>query len=274
MNGETNSREGPLGKYAAVVDAIAANPEGMSLTDIANATHLPKGTVHRLLKSLQSVGYVAMRDARKHYVLGSRLLRVLYVGAPQRTIGQVARPILERLVSEFNETAFLAKLVDTEVHAVAIITPDNERQSYVHPGRTMPLHAAASAKAIWAYQESERLSKVLTDGYSRFTGLTITDRNAVEAELGRVRKHGYAVCDQELDPGVLSYACPVTIDGPGTLFSVGIVGVRERLNEASKEQVVHSLRTAADELSTELPHSLKNNVVSPVSTVVSQEAAS
>ena len=58
------------------------------------------------------------------------------------------RPLLDGLTARFKETAFLAKLTGQEVRSVAMRVPDSESQSYVQPGRVMPVHAAASAKAL------------------------------------------------------------------------------------------------------------------------------
>ena len=43
----------------------------------------------------------------------------------------------------------------------------------------------------------------------RFTPHTITDRQALRAEIERVRAEGYAVVDQELEIGLASLAVPV-----------------------------------------------------------------
>ena len=68
-----SSETGILTRYAAVLDALAAAPEGLSLTEVVRATGLPRGTAHRLLGALRGVGYIAGRDGRKVYVLGPRL---------------------------------------------------------------------------------------------------------------------------------------------------------------------------------------------------------
>ena len=71
------SSGGILTRYAVVLEALAVSPGGLSLTELARATALPRGTVHRLIAALAGVGYIAGRDGRKIYVLGPRLLRLL-----------------------------------------------------------------------------------------------------------------------------------------------------------------------------------------------------
>lgn len=246
---ETGAREtGILGRYAAVLDALATAPEGLSLTEVVRATGLPRGTVHRLLGALRGVGYIAGRDGRKVYVLGPRLLRLLHLGQTPEAIAPLVRPLLDELTARFHETAFLAKLMGAEVRAVATRTPASESQSHVRPGRVMPVHAAASAKAIWAFQDAAALDALLTAPRPQFTERTRTEAAAVRADLDRVRRTGFAVCDGELDPGVLSYACPVPLEGAGVLYSIGMVGLSQRLERFAAEDVVAALQTAADAL--------------------------
>ncbi len=236
---------GILTRYAAVLDALAAAPEGLSLTEVVRATGLPRGTAHRLLGALRGVGYIAGRDGRKVYVLGPRLLRLLHLGRAPAAVAPLVRPLLDALTARFGETAFLAKLAGQEVRSAAMRVPDSESQSYVQPGRVMPVHAAASAKAIWAYQEDGAVAALLAEPRLRFTDKTRVLEAQVRADLARVRDCGFAVCDGELDPGVLSYACPVHLDGAGVLYSIGMVGLSQRLGRFASGEVVGALQEAA-----------------------------
>jgi DNA-binding IclR family transcriptional regulator len=239
------SETGILTRYAAVLDALAAAPEGLSLIEVVRATGLPRGTAHRLLGALRGAGYIAGRNGRKVYVLGPRLLSLLHLGQEPAAVAPAVRPLLHGLTARFKETAFLAKLTGAEVRAVAMETPASESQSYVQPGRVLPGHAAASAKAIWAYQEAGPVEALLAAPRERFTERTRTEESELRADLERVRRRGFAVCDGELDPGVLSYACPVHLDGAGVLYAIAMVGLSQRLGRYAPEEVVDALQAAA-----------------------------
>ena len=239
---------GVLSRYATILDTLAAAPEGLTLTEIMQATGLPRGTVHRLLGALLEVGYIAPVEGRKVYVLGARLLHMLHLGTPAEIIVRLVRPILDRLVARFRETAFLAKLEGREVRSVAMAMPSGEGQSYVQPGREMPAHAAASGKAIFAFRDEAAVADVLAHPLEKFTDKAITDPAAVRAELEGVRAKGYAVCDEELDPGIYSYACPVHLEDVGVIYSIGLVGLTERLHRFPAQEIVASLQEAAAEI--------------------------
>lgn len=237
---------GILSRYARVLDALAASSTGLTLTEIVQATDLPRGTVHRLIGALREVGYIEPSDGRKIYVLGARLLRMLHLGTPAEAIAPLVRPVLDELVTRFRETAFVAKLIGHEVRSVAMAVPARADQSYVQPGRLMPIHVAASAKAIFAFQDEALVAEVLRAPREKFTDKARTDEDAIRAELARVREGGFAICDEELDPGVFSYACPIHLPGAGVLYSVGVVGITQRLRRFPADEVVAELRRAAD----------------------------
>ncbi len=236
---------GILGRYARVLDSVAAAPDGMTLTELIAATGLPRGTLHRLLAALQEVGYVARRDGRKVYVLGPRLLRLLHLGAPAAAVSALARPMLQDLSERFGETAYLARLAGTHVESAAMVLPDTGGQTFVQPGRVMPVHASSSGKAIFAFQDPALLDRVLAEPRQRFTANTVTDEAAVRADLARVQRQGYAICINELDPGVASYACPVRVEGADVVYAVGMVGLEERIRRFAATEIVAALGEAA-----------------------------
>ena len=241
---------GILERYSNVLETLADAPNGLSLSEIVNRTRIPQGTVHRLIKALLQVGYAAQRDSRKIYVLGPRLLRLLHAGVSPLAVSSLSRVPLETLVESFKETAFVAKLIGIRVESVAMIVPAGEAQSYVQPGRHMPINAAASAKAIFAYQEDSVVDAALMETPVKYQERTYIRKEEIIADLETVRRNGYAVCAEELDPGVKSFACPIHSGEAGVIYSVGIVGLSRRLQSYSDNNIITELRTAAAKIST------------------------
>lgn len=241
---------GTLERYICILETLAPVPAGMTLNEIIATTKLPRGTVHRLVKSLSRVGFLTSRLGRnKTYVLGSRLLRLLYSGLSPDLVVALSRPYLEDLASQFGETVLLARLNGNQVEKVAAWMPHEGKYSYVQPGRIMPVNAAASAKAIFAFQDKATVDEALTERLTRYTANTKISKTALKIELAKVKRDGFAICSDEFDPGVLSYACPVHLTGFGTLYSIGIVGLSDRLRRHSVAAIVKSLREKCDALS-------------------------
>jgi DNA-binding IclR family transcriptional regulator len=236
---------GVLARYAMILETVAAGNAGLSLTEIMRGTGLSSGTTHRLVKALLEVGYLAPVDGRKAYRIGPRMSRLLHLAHSRASLSMLVQPVLEGLVSRFGETAFVAKLSGSGAESVAVAVPGDYTQSYVQPGRLMPLNAAASAKAIFAFQDAAVIEKALVTPLRRYTEKTIVDPAALRRNLQAVREQGFAVCADELDPGVLSYACPIHLPGTGVLYSLGIVALSRRLMEFDEREVIGAVKDAA-----------------------------
>lgn len=240
----------PLERYLTVLEAVGVASEGLSLSEVAERCALPVGTAHRLLQNLHRTGLVASGGAkRKDYRLGERLLRLLHAGSDNAWLQISVQPILDGLANEFAETCFLTRLVGHQVISLAWAVPTKGLQGYVFPGHIMPPHAAASAKAILAFQSPEIIKKALAGKLSKLTEKTKTKHPDVEREYAGVRAAGYATCWNEMEPGVGALAVPIPLQGVGIMYSLGISGLIDRLTRRPESEVIERLGTAADALS-------------------------
>lgn len=241
-----NEIRGVLARYALILETVAASSAGLSLTEIMRGTGLSSGTTHRLLNALLEVGYLTDRGGRKTYRIGPRLIRLFHLAQSPTTVFLLVQPILQGLVARFGETAFVAKLSGDQVESVASAVPENYSQSHVQPGRIMPINAAASAKAIFAFQPEPAVAKALAAPLHKYTERTVVDPAKLRRNLEEVRAQGYAVCADELDPGVLNYACPIHLPGAGVLYSIGIVALSRRLMAFGEADMIAALSNAAE----------------------------
>jgi DNA-binding IclR family transcriptional regulator len=255
-----------LARYALILETVATSRAGMSLTEIMRATGLSIGTTHRLLKTLVEVGYLTDQDGARSYRLGPRLIRLFHLAHSPSSVALIVQPVLQDLVARFGETAFIAKLDGIEVESLAFVTPANYRQSHVQPGRVMPINAAASAKAIFAFQPEPIVARALAAPLRKYTERTIVDPIKLRHNFDLVRSQGYAVCEDELDPGVLSYACPIHLPEVGVRYSVGIVALSQRLAQFKEADMIGALKNAAATTSIRLQSELKSEAREPAST--------
>ncbi len=237
-----------MSRYAAILDAVSMEADGLPLSGIAQATNLPKPTVHRLVRALVTIGYLTEGSGRAWYRIGARLLRVLHRRIDAETIVHVVQPALEALVERFGETAYVTRLVGAEARPIAVAVPNGLTQSIIQPTRIMPAHAAASAKAIVAFQEPDEIRSILRQPMVRYTPNTLTTVREVQEHLAEVRARGYAECVNEIDEGVMAIAVPVRLDDVGVLYSVAICGLLPRMKGHGRRAIVEALRVAADQI--------------------------
>jgi IclR family acetate operon transcriptional repressor len=205
----------------------AASPAEATAPALARACGLNRATAWRLLKTLQIRGLVTVDDATGRYAIGLTAVELGNAAGPDALIA-VARPVLERTCARTGETASLAvpdvdglTYVD-EVTPAAVVTA-----SWL--GRSVPVHATSTGKALLAFLPPEQVRRVLDGALTSFTGTTITDRQELAAELAATRARGYGVCAGELESSLYGVSAPV-LDRTGRPLAVlSIWGPRDRV---------------------------------------------
>ncbi len=238
----------PLGRYLRTLEAVVAARGGIGLTDLARRLDLSPSTAHRLAAALVDHGLLQRTEDTRLYQAGRRLGALLHASMTAEDCERAAAPALSGLVAEFGETAHLARLAGDHAESVLMRRPQDSERAFVQPGRRLPLHAAASGKAILAYQDKAFIDRWMALPRERYTADTRVGARDIRRDLARVRRRGIAVCSNELDVGVLSYGHPVRAGTGPVLYSIGITGLARSLDRVPPERVRASLAQAASEL--------------------------
>jgi IclR family transcriptional regulator, acetate operon repressor len=216
----------------------------LALTELAKRSGLPLATVHRLLVSLAARGYVRQERDRR-YALGTMLLPL--GDAATRMLSSWALPFLSRLAEQSGETANLGVLEDDHVVYVAQAPGRHRMRMFTEVGRRVLPHSTAVGKALLAWQSEDNVRRVVARfGLPARTPQTLTTLGAFSAELSAVRQRGWAVDDEEEEPGVRCLAVPVG-PGPRAVAAVSVSAPASRL-ERDQPEVVAALRAVADDL--------------------------
>ena len=178
---------------------------------------------------------VAVDGTTGRYSLGLTALE-LGGAAGSGAVIAAAHPALERLSRETGETASLAMpgvggltYVD-EVRPTAVLTAG-------WLGRTVPLHATSTGKALLAFLPAAEVSRVLAEELPAFTDATITTPEALAAELAATRARGYGTCAGELESSLYGVSAPVLDRSGRPLAVLSIWGPRERVPEQTVRAV-------------------------------------
>jgi IclR family acetate operon transcriptional repressor len=144
-----------------ILEALARAEAGISLTDIAQRVELPPSTTHRLLSTLEKMGYVYQAGDLGHWYVG---LQAFTVGAGflanRDFVGQ-SHVYMRRLMEQSGETANLAILDGTEAVFIAQVQCREMMRILVKLGSRVPLHASGVGKAIFAALPDEQIDAIL-----------------------------------------------------------------------------------------------------------------
>jgi len=224
----------------------------MSLNEIARAVQLSKTSAFRLLRTLESVGYL-VSSGWGQYGLAPGTHSVV---SPQfvSQLLRVASPHLQELSRDLHETTSLAALFDNRVEVVAVVESSHAVRMTNVIGLIVPPNASSLGKVVTAFQPDERREKLLRSyGTWRFTDNTIVDRNELDREFARVRAQNFAVDREETVPDGICFGVPIRGESTEVTAAVSVSIPKMRLRDAKHEKaIVAAITAVADRISTEL----------------------
>jgi DNA-binding IclR family transcriptional regulator len=178
--------------------------------EAAEALGLAKSSAHDLLTSLAQVGLLG-KTGEGRYRLGWRLVTMSETLLATTELRCEARPILEELAGEYQETIHLAILDDTKVVYVDKLEGKQAvRVELTSLGTRLYPHCTALGKVLLAYRPEADVRRIVKiNGLPRFTPNTITDEAELEQALTKIRKQGYAYDLEEILPDLCCVGAPI-----------------------------------------------------------------
>lgn len=238
-----------LERAAALLDAVAARPDGINLAELSAQVGLHNSTAFHLTKTLVGLGFIDQNPETRRYRIGPRIFMLAASALDEKTLLAFSTPILERLSAATREAAHLAIRSGHDVVIVAR-TAATGLLTLSQTGALRPPHATAIGKALMAAMPDAELERMVRSiDRPRFTDATLTDAEALLADVLAARQEGMAHDRGELDPDVRCIAVPVKDFSGRTVAAMGISGPVWRMGEQELPQKADILRAAALELS-------------------------
>jgi DNA-binding IclR family transcriptional regulator len=223
------------------------------VVELAGQLGLPKGTVHGILRTLQTVGFVEQDSESGKYQLGAALL---HIGSSYLDANELRTRALnwaDALATQSDESVRIGTLHDKQVLIVHhVFRPDDSRQA-LEVGSLVPAHASALGKALLAHH-TYLLDELAAEQLTSCTPATVTDMGELRGALEEIRGRGWASEIGELFPGVASIAAPIEDRRGVVAGAIGISGPIERVSASGDPRselvgyVLQSARTVSREL--------------------------
>lgn len=236
-----------LARGLDVLKALGSGRPCLSLSEVAAETGLARPTARRFLITLQQLGYV--RADAAGFSLTPRVLELGTAYVESLSLWDVARPHMQALVEQTNESTSIAQLDGSDVVYVARVAVAKIVTLSVTIGTRFPALQTSLGKVLLAALPDDEVDAVLAEpSRSGVRPVWNPSRSERTAALREVRARGWALADEELAPGIRSVAAPLR-DGAGVV--VGALNVNAHAGETSvdtltKQHLPRLLATAAD----------------------------
>ena len=226
-------------RAAKLLSEVVHASDPVTFTELTAATGLARSTTSRLLLALER-NHLIRRDDHGRFLPGEMFVSFAWRGGADTSLVAVAQPFLDRLAKATGETINLGVASGTSVEQIAQVDCAYMIGGTNWIGMAVPLHASALGKVLLAYGAAQLPKEPL----QRCTDRTITTESALRAELATVRARGYAVTDEELEPGLIALAAPV-FRYDGTV--VAALSVSAPTSRMTRDAVANAGRRCVDE---------------------------
>lgn len=216
-------------KSLHVLELLLTAQGSLSIGEIAARTHLHRATVHRLLTSLQALGWIERPAARPVFRISLHLYALAHVFVRNYGLIDRMQPLLEELSARSRETAHLGILDGWEVLHIGRVESPERVGMASRIGSRGWAHTSSMGKALLAAQPDDFLEAYIHEtGLPQMTEHSITTPEAFWAEIATIRQQGFSIDNEEDAIGVrcLGAALP-TLNGPAVL-AVSITGPSPR----------------------------------------------
>jgi IclR family transcriptional regulator, acetate operon repressor len=227
--------------------------KALRVKDAAEALGVATGTAHRLLTMLVYRGYVTQDPITRLYRPGVMLLSIGLEAARRSDRRATARPYLEELNAQLDETVQLARLEGSQVLFLDAVESSRTLRVTARTGTLHPAHCTSVGKVLLAELPRDRVVELYPEeALPRPTSNSIATRSELLLELETIRDRGFATNFGELEEGVGSVAAIVRDTSRHANLAIGAGAPLSRLDDVRIQQFAAMLREAAERLGAEL----------------------
>ncbi|MGD9863401.1 MAG: IclR family transcriptional regulator C-terminal domain-containing protein [Pseudodonghicola sp.] len=206
-----------LAKGLRVLECFGADSPRLSIAEAAARTGLDRATARRCLLTLHDSGY-ADYDG-KFFTLTPRALRLGMGALTALPLPQIVQPWLDQLTEQIGQSCSVSILDGAEIVYLARAAQRRVMSIGLMPGSRLPAHCTSMGRVLLAaLPEPQARAIVEASDLTPRTPFSLTDPDEIMARLAQIRRDGYALNDQEIEPGLRSLAVPL-IDARGRVVA-------------------------------------------------------
>src|ERR1700676_2827233 len=241
-------------KALRILDTLGDCPGGLGITELAGTLKSPKSTVHRLVSTLETGGYVYFDVLTTKYLLGSRVAKLGDHFNQQSHLLTFGVPTLEKLTRECKEASHLAILEGTEVVYISQEQTKEPIRISFGMGDRAPVYCTAGGKVLLAGLSDSAILTLYGNHvrFKRYTPRTKTRIQDLLSEIAIARREGLAYDNEEYTPGLRCIAAPVKDFSSRTVAAISLSMIKHKMTAERKPFFKEALLRASAALSEKL----------------------
>ncbi len=242
-----------LKKSCQIIEFIAEKKRGYTISEIAKELSIPRTSVLRILKTLESEDFVSQLD--NEYVLGKKLVRIALEALEKTSLRKVASPYLKKLSEATQQTAHIAVLSGDRSLLIDVCDSPNPLRVASRSGTMVELYYSSTGKVFLAYAIKDVSEFYKNKEFIKYTDNTATSLKEVLADIEETRTNGYGFDDEELREGVRCLAAPIRGRDGAVVGAIGITAGAEALTEEKRKEIAVIVKEIAVQVGNEYSYS-------------------
>jgi IclR family transcriptional regulator, acetate operon repressor len=223
--------------------------QGKPLSVIAEEMGQSPATVYRVLVTLETRGLVEFDSVEQVWFIGARAFVIGARFLRRTSLVDRARPILRKLMEATGETANLGIEKEGDVLFLSQVETHANIRAFFPPGSLSPMHSSGIGKAVLAFMDDDRLTRVLdAAAFEAFTEHTITTAEDLRADLDQTRVRGFAIDNEEKNVGMRCIAAPVFDMNSEVVAGISVSGPISRVAQDQTDRLSRAVIDASRQL--------------------------
>lgn len=232
-----------------IMEHVAIQTEAIGVTTLAEHFGTNKSKIFRHLKTLAQQGYIVQDEASERYRIGARLIALSHAISDSVDIVREARVVMRKVRNTLNHSVVLSMMDRGGVRVVTVESGKSAVEITVKPGSLMDYHSSAQGKVALAFGAATLRKQIMAGELVTHTPSTIADPKALERELERIRRQGWAMAPNEAVTGLNALAAPI-YDASGKLVAtVAIVDSVQFIGEKPTKLQIETMVAAGQTIS-------------------------
>ena len=247
---------GPPANQVLVIDKAVRlldqfrDADTLTLGELSESLRMSKSTVHRLLSSLEQVGFIERGPQAGSYRLGMKLFELGSLVQNRMRLRQVALHYMTELVERTGETAFLFILDSNHALCIERVEGKHVQSLAIKVGGQLPLNAGGASRVLLAFAPDEVRESYLAHGpFPRFTEHTIVDPGMLLRDIEQTREQGYALSHEDVTIGVAALGVPLFDYRGEAIGGLSLAGITPRWTPGHMAEMLVELKALGERIS-------------------------
>ena len=228
---------------------IIINRGHATISELSKLSGYSQSTTQRIVNTLKFAKYINQNPSNFKYFPSTKIYELGSKVNNNMAIKNIARPYLENLYNEVEETVNLGVLDEDNVIYVDKLVSKSPLRAELEIGIKFPIYPSALGKAIAAFTNREYSFK---GNYIKYTEKTITSDEKLYLQLENIKTLGYAVDDEEYVKGLVCISVPILNPDNIAVASISVSMPKERYHKNREIYFVSKLNECRQKIQHEI----------------------